>query len=98
MDKKVNIKVKFPEDLSIVKYSNLTMVTHLPEEFVLNFAQMTPGRANAEVISQVILTPKNAKAFLASLAQNVEAYEKKFGEIELSNMNPTTIQPPEDIQ
>jgi len=63
-------------------YSNLAVITHSAEEFVVDFAQTMPG-APARVVSRVIMTPVNAKRFLAALKDNIAKYEGTFGEIAL---------------
>ena len=76
-----NLKIDLPQDDSIVNYSNFAIVSHSPEEFVIDFARILPGKEEAKVISRIILTPKNAKNFLSALATNVSNYERQFGEI-----------------
>lgn len=76
-----NLKIELPADDKAVNYSNFAIVSHSPEEFVMDFAQILPGKEGAKVISRIILTPKNAKNFLGALSNNIVNYEKQFGEI-----------------
>lgn len=78
-----NLKVELPNDDKIVSYSNFVIVSHSPEEIVLDFARILPGQEGAKVISRIVMTPKNAKMFFKALANNIENFEKKFGEIRI---------------
>lgn len=64
-------------------FANLTIITHSPSEFVLDFARLLPGVPKAKVHARVILTPAGAKALHRSLGENVERFEKAHGEIRL---------------
>ena len=64
-------------------YSNLAVVTHSPNEFVLDFVSMLPGMPKAEVVSRIILVPEHAKRLMLALQDNVMRYEKEFGQIPL---------------
>ena len=54
------INIELPEDQAFGVYANLAVITHSPVEFVLDFAQMAPGLAKAQIRSRVILTPHAA--------------------------------------
>jgi hypothetical protein len=64
-------------------YTNLVLINHTENEFVLDFAFLQPGNPRAKVRSRVISSPKHTKRLLAALQKNLELYEKRFGEIEL---------------
>lgn len=87
-----NLKVEVPNKEEIIHYSNFAIVSHSPEELVVDFARMLPGKEEAIVVSRVIMTPKNTKMFLQALANNIANFEKKFGEIHVSQkqMDPLT--------
>ncbi len=80
-----NIKIELPNDDTIVNYCNFAIVSHSPEEFVIDFARLLPGREEAKIVSRVIMTPKNAKNFAMAIMNNIAGYEKQFGEIALPN-------------
>lgn len=75
------MKIELPNDENFTQYSNFVIVSHSPQEIVLDFARILPGRDGARVISRVIMTPQNAKMFLNALHTNIGNYEQKFGEI-----------------
>lgn len=62
-------------------YSNLAFITHSPAEFVIDFTRILPGLQKAKVMSRIITTPQHAKMLLRALADNIEKYEARFGEI-----------------
>jgi len=80
-----NIKIELPDDEGIIAYSNFAIVSHSPEEVVIDFARILPGRDEAKIVSRIIMTPKNAKMFADAIHSNVQNYEKKFGEIIIPN-------------
>jgi hypothetical protein len=94
------VNIELSEDMAMGVYSNLSIITHSPTEFVCDFIQMMPGMPKGKVRSRVIMTPDNAKRFMRALIENVQNYERNFGVIPdadpnkpASNMNfgtPTT--------
>jgi hypothetical protein len=79
--KEQNLKIEIARDENIVKYSNFAIVSHSPEEFVIDFAHILPGKDEAKVITRIVMTPKNAKNFLSAIGNNISNYERQFGEI-----------------
>ena len=71
--------------------SNQQTVAHQPEKFILDFKsvypQYTPDNKETIVINHkvVLMDPFSAKKFLKVLHDNLERYEKKFGEIKKSS-------------
>lgn len=68
-------------------YSNLMMISHRQEEFILDFLFLQPqrspqGQAVATLRSRVITSPEHAKRVLRALQENVRRYEEHFGVIE----------------
>jgi hypothetical protein len=64
-------------------YSNLAIITHSPAEFVIDFTRVLPGVPKAKVHARVVMTPQHAKMLLGALKDNIEKYEKKFGEVKI---------------
>jgi hypothetical protein len=65
-------------------YANLTLISHSPAEFILDFARLVPGMAKSKVHARIIMTPQSAKALQRSLAMNLERFEATHGEIKLA--------------
>ncbi len=68
-------------------YSNLMMITHRKEEFILDFLfvqpQRTPqGQSVANLRSRVITSPEHMKRIVKAMQENIRRYEESFGIIE----------------
>jgi len=75
------LQIELNEDVAEGVYSNLVMISHSPEEFILDFIRVMPGVPKARVKSRIVVTPGHAKRLLAALADNVQRYEVQHGEI-----------------
>ena len=78
-------------------YSNLVLISHSPAEFVFDFTRMLPGVPRTKVYVRVIMTPQHAKSFSKALHDNIEKFEKEFGEIKSpgnDQANPIGFQTP----
>lgn len=78
-------------------YSNLMMITHRREEFVLDFLFVQPqrgpkGESVASLRSRVISTPEHTKRILRALEENLRRYEAAFGPIEEATDLPSILQ------
>lgn len=78
---KKQINIELDENTGQGTYSNSVIITHNGAEFVVDFLRMLPGVPKAKVHSRVIMTPQHVKSFLNALTDNVEKYEKMYGEI-----------------
>lgn len=76
-----SLNIELPEDVSGGVYSNLSIITHSPTEFVVDFVQLMPGVPKGKVKSRIILSPENAKKLLKALSDNVGKYESTHGPI-----------------
>lgn len=77
----INIEVGEKEGEGI--YSNLAIITHSAAEFVVDFTRVLPGVPKTKVFARIIMTPQHTKLLLNALKDNIEKFEKKFGEIKL---------------
>ena len=73
------IPVNFPDSLKGGVYSNVMIVTHTKEEFVLDFMMVVPPVGS--VTARVITSPGHMKRMISALVQNVNKYEEKFGRL-----------------
>ncbi len=71
-------------------YSNLTLISSSPAEFILDFARIVPGMPKAKVHARVIMTPQAAKGLLQTLGKNIERFEAANGEIKLAGQPDAT--------
>ncbi|MBL0310020.1 MAG: DUF3467 domain-containing protein [Bacteroidetes bacterium] len=83
MDEKQNqqLNIELPEDQSEGIYSNLAIISHSPQEFVIDFVRVMPGVPKAKVKSRIVLTPEHAKRLMKAMIDNVKKYEQQFGTI-----------------
>jgi hypothetical protein len=77
-------------------YSNLMMVSHRKEEFVLDYLFVHPQRSQtgdgvANLRSRVITSPEHAKRIVRALEDNLRRYEEKFGVIEEATDMPKSV-------
>ncbi len=76
------LNIELDEKTAEGVYANLVMISHSPEEFILDFIRVMPGVPTARVKNRVIVTPHHARRFLRALHDNIEKYEAIHGEIE----------------
>jgi hypothetical protein len=77
------LQVQIDDDVSQGVYSNLVLLNHTENEFVLDFAFIQPSNGRAKVRTRVISSPRHTKRLLLALQKNLERYEERFGRIEL---------------
>ena len=81
--KKKQLKIEIDESVGQGEYVNFAIVTHSAAEFVLDFIRILPGLNKSKVRSRIVISPMHAKTFLKALGDNIDKYEKKFGEIKV---------------
>jgi len=69
-------------------YSNLALISHRKEEFILDFLFLDPQtqkatEGQAMLTSRVILNPGHMKRLYQAIGENIQRYEKNFGKIVL---------------
>jgi hypothetical protein len=79
------LQVQIDEDIAQGVYSNLVLLNHTENEFVLDFAFIQPSNGRAKVRSRVISSPRHTKRLLQALQKNLERYEERFGTIDISS-------------
>lgn len=84
-DNKNQLQIQLRPEVADGKYSNLAMIGHGPNEFLIDFIFAAPGMPQAPVVSRIIMSPENAKQLLFALQDNISKYEKVFGEIKPRN-------------
>ena len=77
------LQVQLDDDVAQGVYSNLVLLNHTENEFVLDFAFIQPANGRAKVRTRVISSPRHTKRLLLALQKNVERYEERFGRIDL---------------
>ena len=74
------LKLELDKETSKGNYSNMAVIAHTKDEFIMDFALAYPGQA-PQVTSRIITSPQHAKAFLKSLEDNLRRYEARFGQL-----------------
>ncbi len=85
------LKLEIDKDTAKGQYTNMALIAHTKDEFILDFAFAYPGQSPI-VNSRVITNPQHALAFLRSLEENISRYESKFGKIKEHSGNITREQ------
>lgn len=63
-------------------YVNFGSIAHNRSEFILDLGRVVPGRVDVKILARLLTTPLVAKQLSRALAQNIEQYEKSYGEIQ----------------
>ena len=74
------LQVQIDDDVSQGVYSNLVLLNHTENEFVLDFA-FAQGQAGW-LLARVILSPAHAKPFHQVLGETIARHEERYGTIE----------------
>lgn len=86
------LQIELTPEIANGTYSNLAIINHSPQEFVLDFVAALPGLPQARVNARQILTPQSAKRLLFALQDNVVKYEQEFGTIDLGVPQPVATE------
>ena len=84
-ENKNQLQIQLRPEVADGKYSNLAMIGHGPNEFLIDFIFAAPGMPQAPVVSRLIMSPENAKQLMFALTDNVKKYEAQFGGIKPRN-------------
>jgi hypothetical protein len=76
------IQIDIDDTTSQGVYSNLVLLNHNDNEFVLDFAYVQPGAPRARVRSRIILSARHSKRLLHALEANIRRHEERFGKIQ----------------
>ena len=75
------LNIELPEGVAEGTYSNLSVITHSPSEFIVDFIQLMPGVPKGKVKSRIVMTPDNAKKLMKAMNENINKYESVHGKI-----------------
>ena len=64
-------------------YANLAVIMHSPTEIIIDFARVMPRQPKSKVLARIIMTPMHAKILQKALTDNLQKFEKQFGEIKI---------------
>jgi len=82
----IQINIELPATLEAT-YANFVLISHTPSELILDFARIMPNTPTAKIHARVVMTPMNAKLLYRALADNLQKFEEKYGEIKTPDQN-----------
>lgn len=77
----VQLRARIDDAVAEGTYVNFGSIVHNRSEFVLDLGRIVPGRPDVRILARILTTPLHAKQLCRALAQNIEQYERTFGEI-----------------
>ncbi|HTJ43227.1 MAG TPA: DUF3467 domain-containing protein [Kofleriaceae bacterium] len=87
-EERPKLQLQLDDDIAQGHYSNLVMINHTENEFVLDFAFLQPGNGRAKVRARIVSSPRHTKRLILALQKNLERYEERFGALELDDTEP----------
>jgi hypothetical protein len=85
-----SVQINTGDRISRGHYSNTMLVAHGPEEFIMDWLLQSPN--GPHLVSRIIVTPAHMKRIVKALKENLETYERNFGEIRIIEPPTTTTQ------
>jgi hypothetical protein len=73
------IQIATGDELSRGRYSNMMLVSHSAEEFMMEWLLNSPS--GTHLVSRIIVSPGHARRIVAALTDNLHKYEKRFGPV-----------------
>jgi hypothetical protein len=73
------IQISTGDEMSRGRYSNNMLVSHSPEEFIVEWLLSSPS--GTHLVSRIIVSPGHMKRIVDALSDNLRKYESKFGTV-----------------
>ena len=73
------ITINANDELARGRYSNNMLIAHTREEFIIDWLMTAPN--GSSLVSRIVISPGHCKRVMAALADNLQKYERQFGEI-----------------
>jgi hypothetical protein len=80
--KEMPLRARIDDAVAEGVYVNFGSIAHNRSEFFMDLGRIVPGRPEVKILTRVLSTPLVAKQLCRALAQNIEQYEKNYGEIQ----------------
>ena len=77
----IQLRARIDDAVAEGIYVNFGSIVHNRSEFILDLGRIVPGKPEVKILTRVLTTPLHAKQLCRALAQNIEQYEKTYGEI-----------------
>jgi len=75
------IQINTGDELMRGRYSNSLIVSHSPEEFIMDWLLNSPS--GTFLVSRIMVSPGSLKRVINALVDNLEKYERQFGPIKV---------------
>jgi hypothetical protein len=72
-------EIKTADDMSRGRFSNSMLITHSPEEFIIDWLLNSPS--GTHLVSRIIVSPGHVKRIISAFDDNLKKYEQKFGKV-----------------
>ena len=76
--KEQTLQIHAEDDVSRGRYSNSMLVSHGPEEFIIDWLLQSPN--GVHLVSRIVVSPGHMKRIIAALQDNVDKYEESLAE------------------
>ena len=73
------LQINIGDELSRGRYSNSMMVSHSADEFIIDWLLNSPN--GTHLLSRIIVSPAHVRRIINALKENLDNYEKRFGNI-----------------
>lgn len=73
------IQIATGDEMSRGRYSNNMIVSHSPEEFIIDWLLNSPS--GMHLVSRIMVSPAHMKRIVEALADNLRKYEGRFGAV-----------------
>lgn len=83
-EEKNSMNIQLDPEVAEGTYSNLALIAHTDSEFILDFINMMAGTNQGKVKSRIIVTPQHAKRLAKALLENIQKFERQYGEIKVN--------------
>ena len=90
-EREVILEIQMNDDVAAGRYMNMAVVNHNDTEFVIDCIYVQPQAPKARVQSRLITSPRHAKRLLLALQNNIDSFEKKYGAIDLVDVNSSEL-------
>ena len=85
MSNEMRVEVVIDDKIAEGTYVNSGNIMYNQSEFIIGFTRIVPPPGKPRVMSRIIMTPGQAKNFLAAVQHNIENFEKQFGAIPVAS-------------
>lgn len=77
----IQLRMRIDDSVAEGVYVNFGSIVHNRSEFILDLGRIVPGKPEVKILTRVLTSPLHAKQLCRALTQNLEQYEKSYGEI-----------------